>query len=61
MCMWVLPAGMHVQHMHSLVPVKARRGHQTTWNWAYRWFSAAMWMLGIKAEFSDRVAGSFNC
>lgn len=25
MCMWVFPAGMHVDHVHDLVPMKAMK------------------------------------
>ena len=30
------------------VPMEVRGGHQIPWNWSYRWFWAAMWVLGIE-------------
>lgn len=34
---------------------------QAPWNWSYRTLWAAMWMLGIKPEYSGRAAGTLNC
>jgi hypothetical protein len=31
------------------------------WNWSYRQFRDAMWMLGTEPGSSARTASSFNC
>ena len=36
MCLSVLPTYVFV-YCVCLVPIEARRGHQISWNWSYRW------------------------
>lgn len=48
--MSILPAIITVHHVHA-VHTEARRGYQI-WNWSYRWFLAAIWVLGTARALS---------
>ena len=61
MRMGVLPACIHGQYMHTLLPVETRRGgHWIPYNWSYRWLLAAMWVLRINPGSPARTIGAFK-
>lgn len=35
-------------------------GHQITWNWSYRWFLAAVWVLGIEPRSCKGAVRAIN-
>lgn len=53
MCVHVLPACMHVCHMHAVL-TEVRRQHWVPWKWSYRQVWVAMWVLRAKPRFSLR-------
>lgn len=48
---------MHVYHTCA-VPVEARRGHQSSCSYSYRWLWATMLVLGTKPKSSVRTVSS---
>lgn len=44
----------------SLVPVEARRGLHSSWNWSHRWLQAAMFVLASKTRSSARRASAIS-
>ena len=43
-----------------LVCTDIRRRHLISWNRSWRWLWVASWVMGIKFEFSGRVASALN-
>lgn len=52
-------ASMSVYCVHA-VPLEPRRGHQMSWNWTYRWWSASFWVLRMEPGSSVRTANAVN-
>lgn len=57
MCMNLLPASMHLNHVQA-VSVEARTGTQSLWNWSYTWLLPSMWVLGAQPQSSGGVAST---
>jgi hypothetical protein len=56
---YVFPACMPVHHMHAM-PAQARRGHQISQKWSYRWLWANRWLLGTKARSFATATNTSN-
>lgn len=56
--LWVFSLHVCLGIMCMPVPTEARRGHQVSWDWRYRWFLA---VLGNEPGSSGRPTGAFNC
>lgn len=57
--MCVLPAGMCMNHVHS-VPTEVRREYWITSKWSYRRLWVMMWALGIEPWSSTRATSVLN-
>ncbi|CAO2597816.1 hypothetical protein LEMLEM_LOCUS9161 [Lemmus lemmus] len=54
-----LPVCLTVYHVFA-VPMESRGGHQVPWNWSYRWWQTAMWVLGLLPASSGRAASALS-
>lgn len=55
----VLPVCIYVHNM-PMLPIVARRGVRSSWNWSFRWLWAVKWVLGTKSWSFVRAASVLN-